>query len=158
HSSGARSVCGGGRRRVPPITSCPNREGQCGAFCTPGCRPLFSRTAGSNFPCPPPFLGRCFPFMVVFPPPGYQIGPGISFAGNHPTHEHGEIREALALARRAEQYIPNDSILSSLMPKISSIPSIRTTPEGAKVHMKDYSSSSKNWKYVGQSPIEHQNF
>jgi hypothetical protein len=53
--------------------------------------------------------------------------------------------EALALARKAEIYIPTDRMLVNLWPKISWTPSIRTTPEGTDVYVKDYSSPALNW-------------
>jgi len=63
--------------------------------------------------------------------------------------------EALALARKAELYIPTDPMLLNLWPKISWIPSIQTTPEGADVYVKDYSRPLTNWEHIGQSPIIH---
>jgi serine/threonine protein kinase/formylglycine-generating enzyme required for sulfatase activity/cephalosporin-C deacetylase-like acetyl esterase len=69
--------------------------------------------------------------------------------------EKEKYSEALALARRAELYIPTDPMLVNLWPKISWIPSIRTTPEGTDVYVKDYSSPATNWEHLGRSPIDH---
>ena len=68
--------------------------------------------------------------------------------------EKEKYSEALALARRAELYIPTDPMLVNLWPKISWIPSIRTTPEGTDVYVKDYSSPAMNWEHLGRSPID----
>jgi formylglycine-generating enzyme required for sulfatase activity len=43
----------------------------------------------------------------------------------------------------------------NLWPKISWIPSIRTTPKGRDVYVKDYSSPAMNWEHLGRSPINH---
>ena len=69
--------------------------------------------------------------------------------------EKEKYSEALALARKAELYIPTDPMLVNLWPKISWIPSIRTTPEGTDVYVKDYSSPAMNWEHLGRSPIDH---
>ncbi|MGI8783890.1 MAG: protein kinase domain-containing protein, partial [Acidobacteriota bacterium] len=61
---------------------------------------------------------------------------------------------AFALAREAERYLPADSSLSKLWPQISAEVSIRTTPPGADVYMRDYAATQSQWQDLGLSPIE----
>lgn len=61
---------------------------------------------------------------------------------------------ALALARKAEKYVPNDPVLSQLWPEMSREYSITTTPPGTRVYLKEYNAVDSEWDYLGQSPIE----
>ena len=67
----------------------------------------------------------------------------------------GEDNAAFALARQAEQVIPNDPALLKLWPDISFEISVHSSPEGADVYMKQYRADERAWEYMGQSPIEH---
>jgi len=67
----------------------------------------------------------------------------------------GEENAAFALARQAEQIIPNDLALLKLWPDISLEISVHTNPEGADVYMKEYRADDQAWRYYGSSPIEH---
>jgi eukaryotic-like serine/threonine-protein kinase len=69
--------------------------------------------------------------------------------------EKGEDNAAFALARQAEQVIPNDAALLKLWPDISLEISVHTNPEGADVYMKEYRFNERAWHCVGVSPIEH---
>ena len=60
---------------------------------------------------------------------------------------------AFALARKVEQYVPNDPVLTNLWPQISKMVSIETNPQDADVYMKEYSAIEAPWKYLGRSPI-----
>lgn len=68
--------------------------------------------------------------------------------------DQGKYMEALALATKAESYIPNDPILKRLWPTISKLMTIRTEPAGAEIFMKEYKSVGKEWQSVGHSAIE----
>jgi eukaryotic-like serine/threonine-protein kinase len=61
---------------------------------------------------------------------------------------------AFALAREAEQYIPTDPLLVKFWPVVSRLVSIRTTPQGAGVYMKDYDTVASDWTYLGTSPLD----
>jgi eukaryotic-like serine/threonine-protein kinase len=67
----------------------------------------------------------------------------------------GEKNAAFALARQAEQVIPNDPVLLKLWTEISLEISVHSNPEGADVYMKQYRADERTWEYIGQSPIEH---
>jgi serine/threonine protein kinase/formylglycine-generating enzyme required for sulfatase activity/cephalosporin-C deacetylase-like acetyl esterase len=67
----------------------------------------------------------------------------------------GEDDAAFALARQAEQVIPNDPELLKLWPDISLEISVHTAPEGGEVYMKEYRADDRAWQHVGLSPIEH---
>jgi formylglycine-generating enzyme required for sulfatase activity/dienelactone hydrolase len=62
---------------------------------------------------------------------------------------------ALALAREAERYIPDDVQLAKLWPVISVSISIDTTPTGATVYMKEYHDIAAPWTPLGTSPLEN---
>jgi eukaryotic-like serine/threonine-protein kinase len=61
---------------------------------------------------------------------------------------------AFTLAQQVEKYIPTDSRLPKLWPAMSSIVSIQTSPPGADVSMKEYSTINGGWRYLGQSPLD----
>jgi len=63
--------------------------------------------------------------------------------------------EAYNLARRAEQYIPNDPMLQKLWPEMSRTVTINSKPEGADVYMKEYNAKDDQREYVGRTPIEN---
>jgi serine/threonine protein kinase/formylglycine-generating enzyme required for sulfatase activity/dienelactone hydrolase len=62
---------------------------------------------------------------------------------------------ALELAREAERYIPTDPQLVKLWPVISTSISVKTTPPGADVYMKEYHAVDSEWAYLGRSPLEN---
>ncbi len=62
---------------------------------------------------------------------------------------------AFELATEAEKYIPGDSLLIKLWPKISGISSLLTQPEGAGVFWKDYDKPEDPWKFLGITPLKN---
>ncbi|UCF14893.1 MAG: protein kinase [Phycisphaerales bacterium] len=61
---------------------------------------------------------------------------------------------AFVLAKKAERYISNDPLLMDRWPRITRAHSITTTPSGVKVFIREYSTDSTGWQYIGRSPIE----
>jgi formylglycine-generating enzyme required for sulfatase activity/dienelactone hydrolase len=68
--------------------------------------------------------------------------------------EQNEYFAAYVLAKKAEKYIPNDPLLTDRWPQITREHSIRTTPPGVGVCIREYSTDSTDWHYIGRSPIE----
>jgi dienelactone hydrolase len=62
--------------------------------------------------------------------------------------------EALSLAKRARQYIPDDPVLAELWPHICQYVSITTSPAGADISCRQYAATDAAWQYLGQSPLE----
>jgi serine/threonine protein kinase/cephalosporin-C deacetylase-like acetyl esterase len=70
------------------------------------------------------------------------------------TSQWGKKRiSAYTLAQDVERYIPDDPILRELWPKISQKVTIETTPPGANVYIKEYSSLQTEWEYLGVTPL-----
>ena len=67
----------------------------------------------------------------------------------------GEDNAAFVLARQAEQVIPNDPALLKLWPDISFELSVRSSPEGADVYMRQYRADERSWEHLGRTPIDH---
>ena len=65
---------------------------------------------------------------------------------------------AFALARKAEQYIPNLPLLTDIWPRMSGDLSIVTDPPGTDVFFKATSEVGSDWEHLGQSPIEEVRF
>jgi hypothetical protein len=63
--------------------------------------------------------------------------------------------QAFDLAIEAEKYIPDDSVLINLWPKISDISSLQSQPEGAGVFWKDYNKPEDPWKTLGITPLQN---
>lgn len=61
---------------------------------------------------------------------------------------------AFEMATEAAQYIPDDSALIKLWPKISRHVSIATDPPGAEVSWKDYDRPGDSWKTTGTTPFK----
>jgi len=62
--------------------------------------------------------------------------------------------EAYELSRQIEKIIPDDPLLKTLNKKITSKVSINTVPSEVKVSIKPYSVSSKDWEYIGTTPLD----
>lgn len=60
---------------------------------------------------------------------------------------------AYSLALSVERYIPDNPKLIELWPKISRKVTIETTPPGANVYIKEYSSLQTEWEYLGVTPL-----
>ena len=63
--------------------------------------------------------------------------------------------KAFDLAKEAEKYIPKDSALLKLWPKIASPFSFQTVPAGADVYWKDYNDTKGEWKLLGKTPLKN---
>jgi serine/threonine protein kinase/formylglycine-generating enzyme required for sulfatase activity/dienelactone hydrolase len=61
---------------------------------------------------------------------------------------------AFRIALKAEKYIPEDSQLTALFSEMERHISFQTAPSGADIYIKDFEESDRDWKYLGQSPIE----
>ena len=72
--------------------------------------------------------------------------------------EQDKYLAAFSLARQAEEYIPKDSMLIKLWPRMSRDYSVITTPPGADIFFKEYSVIDSQWQYLGQSPLENIRF
>jgi serine/threonine protein kinase/dienelactone hydrolase len=68
--------------------------------------------------------------------------------------DNGNYIGAFQIAQKAEKYIPTDSMLTQLWPKMSQVISIQTTPPGADVYIKEYTAIEKQWDYLGRTPID----
>jgi hypothetical protein len=66
-----------------------------------------------------------------------------------------DLSSAFQLALRFEKEAPADRRLAALWPLMSSTLSIRTTPPGAAVSMKDERSSGRDMQIVGQTPLDN---
>lgn len=62
--------------------------------------------------------------------------------------------QAFEMAQEAAKYIPNDSALLELWPRISRAVSVETNPPGAGVFWKDYDRPADSWKPVGITPLK----
>jgi len=62
---------------------------------------------------------------------------------------------AFDLATEIEKYIPNDSSLTKLWPRISESVSLQTRPEGATVFYKDYNQPADSWRETGVTPLKN---
>jgi serine/threonine protein kinase/dienelactone hydrolase len=60
---------------------------------------------------------------------------------------------AMALARQAMEYLPQDRTLRDLWNRISANVDIETDPPGASVEVKDYLTPSAPWTALGQTPL-----
>jgi serine/threonine protein kinase/dienelactone hydrolase len=65
-----------------------------------------------------------------------------------------DIAGAFALARQAEEHIPEDPALTSLWPQISAQVTVETVPGGADIYIKPYRKPSADWEYIGKSPLK----
>ncbi len=62
--------------------------------------------------------------------------------------------EAFRVAEEVERYAPQNQALAALWPRMSRTVTLRTTPPGAQVYVKDYTNPSGEWRLLGPSPIE----
>jgi serine/threonine protein kinase len=72
--------------------------------------------------------------------------------------EQDKYLAAFSFARKAEKYIPTESMLIELWPRMSRDISIITNPPGADIFFKDYSAIDSKWEYLGASPLENIRF
>ncbi len=60
--------------------------------------------------------------------------------------------KAFDLAKEAEKYIPNDSALLKLWPKIAWSTFVESDPPGANLYWKDYNDIGGAWKFIAVTP------
>jgi len=68
--------------------------------------------------------------------------------------EAGFYFEPFNLLKRAEKYIPKDTVLQELLAGVSNYQTILTDPPGAEIYMKEYSDTAGSWSYMGKSPVD----
>lgn len=68
--------------------------------------------------------------------------------------DQDQYESAYVLAQQAERYIPNDPVLADLRPRIVVEPSLTSTPRGARVFIRPYTSSDTDWRLIGSTPLE----
>jgi eukaryotic-like serine/threonine-protein kinase len=62
---------------------------------------------------------------------------------------------AYRLIREADRYAPDDPALSKVKASVLWPASIRTTPPGADVYIRDYDDVHGGWEYLGKTPLEN---
>jgi eukaryotic-like serine/threonine-protein kinase len=62
--------------------------------------------------------------------------------------------QAYDMALKAEAFIPGDPKLTDLLSSCSQKANIQTTPEGARIYLKDNDSPQSSWRFLGISPIK----
>jgi len=62
---------------------------------------------------------------------------------------------AFHLMHEAEKYLPGDSQLAEIARNLTHAVSVRSTPEGASVEIKDYLSPGDAWFPLGTTPLDH---
>ncbi|MCK5206537.1 MAG: formylglycine-generating enzyme family protein, partial [Cyclobacteriaceae bacterium] len=67
-------------------------------------------------------------------------------------------KEAFELALKAEKYIPNDSMLLRLWPKMSRTLSLITDPPGAMIYNKSIVEPESDFKLLGPSPLTYRTY
>jgi dienelactone hydrolase len=68
--------------------------------------------------------------------------------------ESGFYFEPFNLLKKAEKYIPKDTVLQQLLARVSSYQTILTDPPGADIYLKEYSDTAGGWIYIGKSPVD----
>ncbi|MDH4240133.1 MAG: protein kinase [Phycisphaerae bacterium] len=66
--------------------------------------------------------------------------------------DQGKYFDAFELARRSERFARGAPSLAGLWPEFSDTMSIDTTPSGARIYIKRYSSPGEKWMRLGKSP------
>ena len=66
--------------------------------------------------------------------------------------------QAFDMATEAQQYIPNDSLLIKLWPRVANAFSIETNPAGAEVYWKWYNEPDAEWRLAGVTPMKETRF
>jgi dienelactone hydrolase len=68
--------------------------------------------------------------------------------------EEDEYAAAFELATRLEEVIPDNPLLMELWPKLSQFISVTTTPAGADVWYRGFSTPKAEWSHLGVSPVD----
>ena len=66
--------------------------------------------------------------------------------------------EALEMALQAESYLKDNYRLNQLLNEVSDFKTITSTPDAAGVYIKSYHDKNGQWKYIGQTPLDHVRF
>jgi eukaryotic-like serine/threonine-protein kinase len=61
---------------------------------------------------------------------------------------------AFGLARDIERVTPRDPVLRELEPSFSAKVTLDTAPDGAKVFYRPYAGADKDWRLIGETPLE----
>ena len=69
--------------------------------------------------------------------------------------EKEDYQSAFSLAKEVEEFIPKDSTLKKLWPKICMECSITTMPAGADIYFREISAEDGPWQYLGHSPLQN---
>jgi dienelactone hydrolase len=69
--------------------------------------------------------------------------------------EKRQFLPAFRMAEEAKRYIPGDPFFGKMQADYTSPLSVRTTPPGAMVQIKDYADVKGEWETLGQSPLEN---
>ena len=69
------------------------------------------------------------------------------------TNENRQLA-ALLLMRKAEQYLPGDPYLAQIAEGLATVATVRSSPLGASVEIKDYLSPDDSWFTLGTTPLE----
>jgi len=67
--------------------------------------------------------------------------------------EQDQYLPAFVLAEKAERYIPDSPLLLDRWPRLSRRYSLTTKPSGVDIYVREYSETSRGWKYLGRSPL-----
>jgi serine/threonine protein kinase/dienelactone hydrolase len=72
--------------------------------------------------------------------------------------EKDDVLSAFHLADQARRYIPDDPFFTKLDRDYTNLASVKTTPTGADIFVKDYSDVHGEWQRLGPSPIQNIRF
>jgi hypothetical protein len=62
---------------------------------------------------------------------------------------------AFLLARKAQRYLPRNPRLRRMVDAITDVTSVRSSPSGASVEIKDYLSPGDPWSVLGTTPLDN---
>lgn len=68
--------------------------------------------------------------------------------------ESGFYFEPFNLLKKADRYIPKDTVLRQLLAMVSTWQTILTDPPGADIYLKEYSDTAGSWTFMGKSPVD----
>ncbi|SRR6266478_3890568 len=68
--------------------------------------------------------------------------------------EQGKTFAAFRLLRRAKAYLPGDPGLQELLSESTTPVSVRTTPPGARVYVRDFFDEPDGWESLGSAPLD----
>ncbi|NIP59164.1 MAG: SUMF1/EgtB/PvdO family nonheme iron enzyme, partial [Gemmatimonadetes bacterium] len=68
--------------------------------------------------------------------------------------QEGRNHAALRLLREAEAAIPGDPVLQELLLESTSLVTVRTTPPGARVSVRDFLGEPDDWEVLGRAPLD----